>query len=84
VDAGLGWAAPVLVHTWRLGELRRADAAALLHVGDRQARRKVGELLTARWLTSERHNTPLRFSFPPSPALLGRLLPGLYPDEGTL
>lgn len=81
-DVGFAWATPVLVNVWRLGELRRSDAAALLRLGDRQARRKVGELITAKWLTSERHNTPLRFCFPPDPGAIGRLLPGLYPGDG--
>lgn len=60
------------------GELSRADVAAIVDTGERQARRLVAPLLDAGILVSENSRAPLRLAFPAS--LAARWMPGLFPD----
>jgi hypothetical protein len=60
------------------GELPRADAAPLLGVTDRHARRIVSALLDRGVLVSEGPRDPLFIAFPA--ALASRWMPGLFPD----
>jgi len=60
------------------GELPRGDAAAVLGVGERHARRIVSSLVDRGVLTSDTLRAPLRLIFPA--ALASRWLPGLFPD----
>ena len=61
------------------GQLPRAEAAALLGVPDRTARRVTSALLQQGVLVSETTKTPLRLAFPAR--LAGRWMPGLFPDK---
>jgi Fic family protein len=61
------------------GELRRADAAAIVGTGERQARRVISALVEQGVLTSDSIRAPLRLSFPA--ALAPRWMPGLFPDR---
>ncbi|MGH8863075.1 MAG: hypothetical protein ACREVZ_00260 [Burkholderiales bacterium] len=60
------------------GELPRGEVAALLGMGERQARRVISALLEAGVLASPNTRAALRITFPAS--LAGRWLPGLFPD----
>jgi Fic family protein len=62
------------------GELPRADAAAVVGTGGRQARRVVSALVDRGVLTSASARAPLRLAFPA--ALASRWMPGLFPDKG--
>lgn len=61
------------------GELPRADAAALVGTGDRQARRVVSALMERGIVKSETTRTPLRLAFPAE--LVPQWMPGLFPTE---
>ncbi len=61
------------------GELPRADVAAVVNVGDRQARRIVAVLSERGVLTSDSPRSPLRLVFPA--ALASRWMPGLFPEK---
>ncbi len=63
------------------GELPRADAAGVVGVGERHARRIVSALIQQGVLTSENQRAPLRLVFPA--ALASRWMPGLFPEKGT-
>jgi len=60
------------------GELPRGDAAAVVGVGERHARRIVSSLIDRGVLTSETPRAPLRLVFPAT--LSSRWMPGLFPD----
>ncbi|MBZ5634884.1 MAG: Fic family protein [Acidobacteriia bacterium] len=60
------------------GELPRGDAANVIGVGERHARRIVSSLVDRGVLTSETPRAPLRLIFPA--ALASRWMPGLFPD----
>ncbi len=60
------------------GELPRGDAAGVIGVGERHARRIVSGLVDRGVLTSETPRAPLRLIFPA--ALASRWMPGLFPD----
>ncbi|MGH6893875.1 MAG: Fic family protein [Dongiaceae bacterium] len=60
------------------GKLSRGDVAALLGMGERQARRVTSALLEAGVVTSESTRAPLKIAFPAT--LAGRWLPGLFPE----
>lgn len=60
------------------GELPRGDVAAVVDVGDRQARRIVSALFEVGVLESESTRAPLAIAFPAR--LAGRWLPGLFPE----
>jgi Fic family protein len=61
------------------GELPRADTAAIVGTGDRQARRVVSALIDHGVLTSESTRAPLRLAFPAT--LASRWMPGLFPER---
>jgi Fic family protein len=61
------------------GELPRADAAEVVGVGARQARRIVSALIERGVLSSESPRAPLRLVFPA--ALAARWMPGLFPEK---
>ncbi len=61
------------------GEVARADVAALVGTGDRQARRYIASLIEAGVLTSESTRAPLRLAFPAT--LAARWMPGLFPEQ---
>jgi Fic family protein len=60
------------------GELPRADAAQVLGVGARQARRIVSALIERGVLNSKSSRAPLRLAFPA--ALAAHWMPGLLPE----
>jgi hypothetical protein len=59
------------------GELPRADAAGVVGVGERHARRIVSALIERGVLASPSPRAPLRLVFPA--ALASRWMPGLFP-----
>jgi len=61
------------------GELPRADAAEVVGVGARQARRIVSALIERGVLSSESPRAPLRLVFPA--ALAAHWMPGLFPEK---
>jgi Fic family protein len=61
------------------GELPRADAAEVVGVGARQARRIVSALIERGVLSSESSRAPLRLVFPA--AFAARWMPGLFPEK---
>jgi len=61
------------------GELPRADIAAIVGRGERQARRVVSALVERGVLTSASSRAPLQLAFPA--ALVSRWLPGLFPGK---
>ena len=61
------------------GELPRADVAAIINTGERQARRVVAALTRSGVLVSASTRAPLRLAFPA--ALASRWMPGLFPDQ---
>jgi Fic family protein len=61
------------------GELPRADAAAIVGTGERQARRIVSALMDQHVVVSDSIRAPLRLAFPA--ALASRWMPGLFPDR---
>lgn len=61
------------------GELPRGDVAAILGIGDRQARRVVAALSERGVVTSESTRAPLRLAFPAK--LAPRWMPGLFPEK---
>ena len=60
------------------GELPRADAAAVLDVPERTARRVTSELVQRGVFVSDSTRAPLRLAFPA--ALAARWMPGLFPE----
>ncbi len=60
------------------GELRRGEVAALVGVGERQARRITGSLMDAGIVTSDGPRAPLHLAFPAR--LAPYLMPGLFPE----
>ena len=60
------------------GEITRKEAAEILDVGERQARRILLLLIKEEVLTSESLRSPLRLKFPAR--LAGQWLPGLFPE----
>src|SRR5467141_3973392 len=61
------------------GELPRGDAAGVVGLGDRQARRVVSTLIDKGVLVSDSARAPLRLVFPA--ALASRWMPGLFPEK---
>ena len=61
------------------GELPRGEAAGVLGVVDRHARRIVSALIEKGVLTSESPRSPVRLAFPA--ALASRWMPGLFPEK---
>ena len=61
------------------GELPRADAAGVVGVGERHARRIVSALVERGVLASQSPRAPLRLVFPA--ALASRWMPGLFPEK---
>jgi Fic family protein len=61
------------------GELPRADIAAIVGTGERQARRVAAALVDGGVLFSSSSRAPLRLVFPAK--LASRWLPGLFPDR---
>ncbi|MCC6952545.1 MAG: Fic family protein [Deltaproteobacteria bacterium] len=61
------------------GELPRADVAATLGIGDRQARRVVASLVERRIVQSASSRAPLKLAFPAE--LASRWMPGLFPER---
>lgn len=61
------------------GELKRADAPAVVGAGARHARRIVASLLDLGALQAESSRAPLRLGFPI--ALAHRWMPGLFPER---
>ena len=61
------------------GELPRGEAAGVVGVGDRQARRIVSALIQKGVLTSESPRSPVRLAFPA--ALASRWMPELFPEK---
>lgn len=61
------------------GEIPRADVAAIVGTGERQARRVVSALVERGVLASESSRAPLRLTFPA--ALASRWMPGLFPEK---
>ncbi|MFI4987255.1 MAG: Fic family protein, partial [Alphaproteobacteria bacterium] len=61
------------------GELPRGDAAELLGLTPRHARRIVSELLKRGVLVSKGPRDPLLLTFPA--ALASRWMPGLFPEQ---
>jgi hypothetical protein len=61
------------------GEMPRAEAAALIGTGERQARRVVSALLDRGVLSAGSTRAPLRLAFPA--ALASRWMPGLFPEK---
>ena len=64
------------------GELPRADAADVVGVGERHARRIVAALVEKGVLASETPRAPLRLVFPAS--LASRWMPGLFPEKTNI
>ncbi|RLA00520.1 MAG: Fic family protein, partial [Gammaproteobacteria bacterium] len=64
---------------YRGGELPRGEAAKILDVGARQARRVVAMLLQSGVLVSESSRAPLFLNFPAH--LAGEWMPGLFPEN---
>lgn len=63
------------------GELPRGDAAGILGLGERQARRVVSALSEQGVIVSESIRAPLRLAFPAK--LAPRWMPGLFPEQPT-
>jgi Fic family protein len=63
------------------GELPRADAAGLLGLTPRHARRIVSELIKRGVLASSGPRDPLRLAFPAT--LAARWMPGLFPERDS-
>jgi hypothetical protein len=63
------------------GELPRADAAGVVGVGERHARRVVAALTGRGVLASASSRAPLRLVFPA--ALASRWMPGLFPETAA-
>ena len=61
------------------GEISRKEAAEILDVGERQARRILLLLTKKEVLTSESLRSPLQLKFPAH--LAGQWLPGLFPEQ---
>jgi hypothetical protein len=61
------------------GELPRADAAGVVGVGERHARRIVSALIARGVLAWESSRAPLRLVFPAG--LASRWMPGLFPEK---
>lgn len=61
------------------GELPRGEVAAIVGIGDRQARRIVAALVNRGVVAAETARSPLRLVFPA--ALAPRWMPGLFPDQ---
>jgi hypothetical protein len=61
------------------GELPRDEAAGVVGVGNRQARRIVSTLIEKGVLTSKSPRAALRLAFPA--ALASRWMPGLFPEK---
>ncbi|MGC4029456.1 MAG: Fic family protein [Steroidobacteraceae bacterium] len=61
------------------GELLRADVAAVVGTGERQARRVTSALIESGVLTSGSSRAPLRLAFPAE--LASRWVPGLFPEK---
>jgi Fic family protein len=61
------------------GELPRGEAAGVVGVVDRHARRIVSALIEKGVLTSESPRSPVRLAFPA--ALASRWMPGLFPEK---
>jgi len=61
------------------GELPRAEAADLLNIGERQARRIVATLIEHGVVVSTGPRAPLRLAFPAK--LASRWMPGLFPEQ---
>jgi hypothetical protein len=61
------------------GELPRGDAARVVGVGERHARRMVAALIAREVLASKTPRAPLRLVFPA--ALASRWMPGLFPEK---
>jgi Fic family protein len=61
------------------GELPRGDAASVVGVGERHARRIVSALVERGVLASESSRAPLRLVFPAG--LASRWMPGLFPER---
>lgn len=72
-------AAQILEAVLYRGELPRGEAASLLGVTDRQARRIAGALQGTGVLVSESSRSPWRLAFPAT--LAPRLMPGLFPEQ---
>ncbi len=64
------------------GELPRADAAGVVGVGERHARRIVAALVERGVLVSDGPRAPLRLVFPA--ALASRWMPGLFPEKTNI
>lgn len=64
---------------YRGGELPRGEAAEVLDVGVRQARRIVAAFIKEEALVSESSRAPLRLNF--SARLAGQWMPGLFPEK---
>ncbi len=60
------------------GELPRGDAAGVVGLGERHARRIVSALIASGVLMSESPRAPVRLAFPA--ALAPRWMPGLFPE----
>ncbi len=80
-EAGLGHLPPnsgrILEAILYRGELPRGDAASVVGVGGRHARRIVSALIAKGVLKSESPRTPLHLAFPAS--LAASWMPGLFP-----
>ena len=63
------------------GELPRGEAAVILSVPERTARRVTSELVQQGVFVSESTRAPLRLAFPA--ALAARWMPGLFPEKPT-
>jgi Fic family protein len=63
------------------GELPRGEAAVILAVPERTARRVTSELVQQGVFVSESTRAPLRLAFPA--ALAARWMPGLFPEKPT-
>lgn len=61
------------------GRIERGEAAAILGVGERTARRVTSRLVEAGALTSPSSRAPLALAFPAKYA--GRWMPGLFPEK---
>lgn len=63
------------------GEISRSDAASIVNLGDRQARRIVSALTDKEVITSENSRAPLRLAFPAT--LASSWMPGLFPEKAN-
>lgn len=63
------------------GELPRADTAAVVGTGERQARRVVSALVDRGVLAAKSSRAPLKLAF--SATLASRWMPGLFPDNAS-